>query len=162
MGRDRGHGNWECSWWAFVRNAHHKKTGILKGETRGILRRGCSAMVKGAHTLVGTWRGGEQHRNHHGHCYGGPLLCLELFMNNSSPPAHWGCIIITLFWLKKLAVLSTGRCQLGSESGLFDFEVLEHFMQSIVDSMSSMVGFSEANNPSLSGWREIRNPRYRK
>ena len=36
---------------------------------------------------------------------------------------------------------------LGFESGLFDFEVLEHFTQSLVDSecMSSMEGFSEAN-----------------
>lgn len=57
-------------------------------------------------------------------------------------------------------MLLTGRCQLGCESGLF--EVLEHFMQSLVDSMSSMVGFSEENNPSLLGWREIRNLRSRK
>lgn len=36
---------------------------------------------------------------------------------------------------------------LGLESGLFDFEVLEHFTQSLVDSecMSSMEGFSGAN-----------------
>ena len=59
-------------------------------------------------------------------------------------------------------MLLTGRCQLGCESGLFDFEVLEHFMQSLVDSMSSMAGFSEANSPSLSGWRGMRNLRSRK
>ena len=60
-------------------------------------------------------------------------------------------------------MLLTGKWQLGFESGLFEFEVLDHFMQPIVNSecVISVEGFSEANEPT-SLILDIRNLRPRR